>query len=365
MFTMERFTKYKTMIFPREIIVGHKTTPQVADLCGRISNGTSALVVCDKNTKKLSGNDISKTLSKANYEVKEKIVTSPSVEEVNNLIKYAKKNNIEILLGVGGGSVIDVTKLASYDLKKPFISVPTSAAHDGIASPRASLKHRKGSVSKTATSPAAILADTEIINKAPFRMLASGCADVISNVSAVMDWELAHRLKGEEYSSHAAVLAKTAAEMLIENANDIRPNTEESAWFAVKAMIVSGVAMSVAGNTRPASGSEHMFSHMLDHLGPGIMLKGKRGRRPMHGEQCGVGAIMMVYLHGGNWEKIRDTLKKIGAPTTSEELGISKRKIIEALVRAQEIRPERYTILGANGLTEDAAKKLAKTTGVI
>jgi len=72
----------------------------------------------------------------------------------------------------------------------------------------------------------------------------------------------------------------------------------------------------------------------------------------------------MIYLHGGDWERIRDALKKIGAPTTSEELGVSKKKIIEALVRAHEIRPERYTILGETGLTEDAAKKVAKTTGV-
>jgi len=362
---MERFTKSKTMVFPREIIVGHKTTSQIADLCNRVSTGNSVLVVADKKTKKLSGNEITKILSKANYKVKEKIVSSATVEEVNRVIKYSGKHDVEILIGVGGGSVIDITKLAAYDLNKPFISVPTSAAHDGIASPRASLKHRKGSVSKTAKSPTAILADTEIIAKAPYKMLASGCADVISNISAVMDWELAHRLKGEEYSSHAAVLAKTAAEMLIENSEDIRPDTEESAWLGVKAMIVSGVAMSVAGNTRPASGSEHMFSHMLDHLGPGIMLKGKRNKKPMHGEQCGVGAIMMVYLHGGDWKIIKKTLKRIGAPTTSEELGISKRKIVEALVRAQEIRPERYTILGEKGLTQDAAKKLAKTTGVI
>jgi glycerol-1-phosphate dehydrogenase [NAD(P)+] len=74
---------------------------------------------------------------------------------------------------------------------------------------------------------------------------------------------------------------------------------------------------------------------------------------------------MMVYLHGGDWEKIRNSLKRIGAPTTSKELGISKKKIVEALIRAQEIRPERYSILGETGLTKDAAQKLAKTTGVI
>lgn len=362
---MQRFIKSKTMIFPREIIIGHNTTNQIAELCDRIGRRNNVLIVTGKKAMKLSGENIEKILSKAKYKVKSRIISSATVGEVNKIINYSNKQKIDLLLGVGGGSVIDVTKLSAYELNKPFISVPTSAAHDGIASPRASLKSNKGSVSKTAISPLAILADTKIIHKAPYRMLAAGCADVISNISAVMDWELAYRLKNEEYSSHAAVLAKTAAELIFDNLDEFKPYTEESVWIGVKAMIVSGVAMSVAGSTRPASGSEHMFSHMLDHLGPGILLKGRRKKKPMHGEQCGVGAIMMVYLHGGDWQKVRDALKKIGAPTTSEELGVSKKKIVEALVRAHEIRPERYTILGETGLTEDAAKKVAKITGVI
>lgn len=362
---MERFTKSKTMIFPREIIVGHKTTLQISELCERIARGNSALIVADKITKKLSGDEISKILKKSNFNVKIRLISSATVGEVNNLIKFASKNKIDFMIGVGGGSVIDVTKLASYNLKKPFISVPTCASHDGIASPRASLKHRTGSVSKTAVSPVGVLADTSIINKAPYRMLASGCADVISNISAVKDWKLASNLKDEEFSSHAAVLATTAAELVMDHAEEIGPNSEKSVWFSVKAMIVSGVAMSVAGSTRPASGAEHMFSHMLDHLGPGIMLKGRKRKKPLHGEQCGVGAILMECLRDDDWEKVRDTLKKIGAPTSSEELGISRKKIVEALVRAHEIRTERYTILGETGLTERAAKRLAKYTGVI
>ena len=75
--------------------------------------------------------------------------------------------------------------------------------------------------------------------------------------------------------------------------------------------------MSVAGNTRPASGSEHMFSHMLDRIAPG---------KALHGEQCGVGAIMMMYLHGEDWEETRDFLKTIGAPTNADELGIPNGK---------------------------------------
>lgn len=364
---MERFTKYKTMVFPREVIVGHNTTDQIKGMCSRIFREKKVLVVCDKNTKKISGERIDKILSGASYEVTTVIIPSPiirknipvawpSQKEVNFIIKKKSAQEADFFLGVGGGSVIDVTKLASFELSKPYISVPTSAAHDGMASPRASLKDKGGSISKTAVSPMAVLADTSIICKAPYRMLASGCADVVSNLSAIKDWELAHRLKNEEFSTFAASLSQTSSALLLDKAEDIRSGFEEAVWQAVKCMITSGVAMSVAGNTRPASGAEHMFSHMLDRIAPG---------KALHGEQCGVGAIMMMYLHGGNWEKIQRFLQEIGAPTTAKELGIPKKHIIEALVHAQEIRPERYTILGEQGLTEDAAKRLAKVTGVI
>jgi len=324
-------------------------------------------LVSDKNTKKISGDRIERILAGAGYDVTHVVLhlplikrnippAWPTMREVNIVTTAVRKSNSELLLGVGGGSVIDVTKLAAFELSKYFVSIPTSASHDGIASPRASLKDKKGSISKNASSPIAILADTDIISRAPYRMLASGCADVISNLSAVKDWELAHRLKNEEFSTFAASLSMTSSRLLLDKAEDIRSGLEEAVWEAIKCMVVSGVAMSVAGNTRPASGAEHMFSHMLDNIAPG---------KALHGEQCGVGAIMMMYLHGGDWQQIRSALKIIGAPTNAKELNIPKKKIIYALIHAQEIRPDRYTILGEQGLTEDAAKKLAKITGVI
>jgi len=114
--------------------------------------------------------------------------------------------------------------------------------------------------------------------------------------------------------------------------------------------------MSIAGSSRPCSGSEHLFSHALDQLAP---------KPALHGEQCGVGTIMMARLHNINWRQIRDTLKRVDAPTTAEDLGVEPEHVIEALVRAAEIRPDRYTILDERTLTKDAAEKLAKTTGVI
>jgi glycerol-1-phosphate dehydrogenase [NAD(P)+] len=147
------------------------------------------------------------------------------------------------------------------------------------------------------------------------------------------------------------------AEMLVENAGSIKQGLEESAWIVVKALVSSGVAMSIAGSSRPASGAEHLFSHQLDRIAADPAL---------HGHQVGVGSIMTEYLHTGptgEWRDVRDALAAIGAPTTADELGIEDETIIEALTTAHTIR-DRYTILG-DGMSEDAAMEAATVTGVL
>jgi glycerol-1-phosphate dehydrogenase [NAD(P)+] len=143
---------------------------------------------------------------------------------------------------------------------------------------------------------------------------------------------------------------------MIKNARLLTTDMEQGLRVLLEALISCGVAMSIAGSSRPCSGSEHLFSHALDQVAP---------KPAMHGEQCGVGTIMMARLHNINWKQVRDTLKRVGAPTTAQELGLEKEHIVEALVRAQEIRPDRYTILDERTLTLETAKALARTTGVI
>ena len=181
-------------------------------------------------------------------------------------------------------------------------------------------------------------------------------ADLISNYTAVLDWQLAHKLKGEYYSEHAASLSHMSAQVTIDNADVIKEGLEESARKVLKGLISSGVAMSIAGSSRPASGAEHAFSHALDIVAE---------KPAMHGEQCGVGSIMTMYLHREDkYLTIKNALEKIKAPTNAKELGVSDEEIIKALTISHKIR-DRYTILGESGLTERAATKLAKVTGVI
>jgi len=253
-------------------------------------------------------------------------------------------------VGVGGGRVIDTAKIASYNLDRQYISVPTAASHDGIASSRASVPMEEGSASLEAHPPIAIIADTEVIAKAPHRLLAAGCADIMSNYTACLDWELASRLRGESVSEYAIALSRMTAELLMKNARTIKPCQEESARFVIKALVSSGVAMSIAGSSRPGSGGEHKFGHALERLAPG---------KALHGEACGIGTIITMYLHGGNWKEIRDALRQIGAPTTPEDVGIPDKIAVEALLTAKDIRPERFTILDM-GLSRESAEHLIR-----
>lgn len=352
---MEVFTKAKMMVFPRDVLVGHGVIDELGTVLRDLNVPDSVLVVSGARTRKLAGDRSLKVVQSAGYKADLVEVGAPTMASVKAVEAAAAPLQPKAVLGVGGGSVIDVAKLAAFRLGVPYVSVPTSASHDGLTSPRASIKEERGNASIQAAAPTAIVADTRVIAQAPYRMLAAGCADAISNSTAVLDWKLAHRLRGEEYSSFAAVLAETAATMVTENAQVIKPHIEESAWLVVKSLIVSGVSMSVAGSSRPASGAEHMFSHALDELVPGAAY---------HGEQVGVGSIMMMYLHGGDWEAIRDALKHLHAPTTAKSLGIPRETIVQALIRAHAVRPERYTILGDKGLTKEAAEELVRVTGV-
>ncbi|MCK5413922.1 MAG: NAD(P)-dependent glycerol-1-phosphate dehydrogenase [Thermoplasmata archaeon] len=326
-------------------------------MCREFQLEGTALVVTGPATRVVAGQLVADMLIDAAYDV-DIIEVGPADEEA---VAQAKSRAIEVdaeyLVGVGGGSKIDVAKLAAFQTGCPFISVPTSAAHDGIASPRASIRGGESSenLSFTASVPMGVVADTSIIIKSPWRLLEAGCADVISNITAVMDWELAHRLKHEDYSTSAATLSKMVATVIIENASHIKPTLEESAWIMIKPVLVSGVSMSIAGTSRPSSGSEHMFSHALDHIAPS---------RALHGEQCGVGTILSMALHGGDWQRIRDALDTIGCPTTAKGLNVSKDELIQAMTTAHTIR-DRYTILGESGITEKAAERIAVMTKVL
>jgi len=348
--------KSKHIQLPRDIVIGHDAINSIDKVCKRIKLDGNTIIVTGNKTLKIAGKKVKEILEESKFNTQIITTKAPTIEEVLRVEELGKEFKPKFLLGVGGGKSIDIAKLASMHLDIPFISVPTAASHDGIVSSRASIIGSENTtISEMAHTPYAVVADTNIIASAPYRLLASGCGDIISNYTAVLDWKLANRLHNEKFSEYASIISELTAKKLVDSSEIIKLGIEESAWNVMKALVSSGVAMSIAGSSRPASGSEHKFCHALDNIAP---------KPALHGEQCGVGTIMMMYLHGGNWQRIRSGLKNIGAPTSAHELGIKEEYIINALLEAHKIHPERYTILGT-GLTRDAAEKVAKITKVI
>ncbi len=254
-----------------------------------------------------------------------------------------------IIVGIGGGRAVDAAKMAAFNLGVPFASVPTAASHDGIASPFVSVRGSRPH-SVTARAPLGVFVDIGIIRGAPRRLLASGCGDLVANIIAVRDWELGRDRAGEYYGRYAASLALMSAGIIMEGGGA----PDERA--VVEALISAGVASCIAGSSRPCSGAEHLFSHALDRIAPDAGL---------HGEKCGIGAIMMAKLQGQDWRGISGALRRAGAPTTAAEIGLGGAEVAEALAMAQGLRPERYTILREADTTREAALALAKATGVL
>ncbi|WP_256288035.1 NAD(P)-dependent glycerol-1-phosphate dehydrogenase [Halobellus inordinatus] len=347
------FEKTTWIKLPRNVLVGHGVLDDLSDALAELYLSGRPLVVTSSTPDSLVGDRV-----RAQFDDPATVtVDTASFEAVEHVIDAAEAADAGYLVGLGGGKPIDTAKMASDRLDCGFVSVPTAASHDGIVSGRSSIPEGDTRHSVAADPPLAVVADTEILAEAPWELTTAGCADIVSNYTAVKDWKLAHRLKNVEYSEYAGALSQMTAEMLVESSDAIKPGFEESAWLVAKALVSSGVAMSIAGSSRPASGAEHLISHQLDRLVPG---------RALHGHQVGVAAVVTEYLHSGErgeWADIRDALDDVGAPTTAGELGIDDATFLEAVTTAHTIR-DRYTILG-DGVSEAAAREAAAFTGVI
>ncbi|SVA48410.1 uncharacterized protein METZ01_LOCUS101264 [marine metagenome] len=343
-----------TMELPRLIVVGEKNIGKIGDFLKSLNGAKKVSLISGSNVKKIVQKKIDESLASSNIKKSwylSKINDAKSIKEIE---KNVRKNKTNLLIGVGGGRSVDIAKMIAFNLGKPFVSIPTSASHDGIASPFVSVKGEKPH-SMVATAPLGVFVDVDVIKRAPKKLLASGCGDLIAKITAVHDWQLGNSKTGEYYGRYSAHLALMSAKILIENSSRFAkkgPDVRE----IVEALISAGVASCIAGSSRPCSGAEHLFSHAVDKLEPGVGL---------HGEKCGIGAIMIAKLQGQDWKNIVKTLKAVGAPTTAKEIGLKSNILAKALTIAQSLRPERYTILNQVNMTENKAIALAKSTKVI
>lgn len=341
------------MELPRKILIGENNISGIGEFLAGLSNPRKVSLVSGDKVRKITDKKISSSLTDSGIKYVWHRSTSNDVASANRTLSEIKKDKSDLIIGIGGGRSVDIAKMIAFNLKKSFVSIPTSASHDGIASPFVSIRGDKP-YSIIATAPLGVFVDIAILKKAPRRLLASGCGDLMAKVTAVRDWELARDNVGEYFGTYAANLASMSAKIVIDNSKDFRKNPDVR--MIVEALISSGVAACIAGSSRPCSGAEHLFSHAVDHLKPGVGL---------HGEKCGIGAILIAKMQGQDWKKIIQMLKNVGAPTTAKEIGLEPDVLAQALTIAQSLRPERYTILSQKKMNTKKAIELAESTGVL
>ena len=342
------------MELPRLIVVGEKNINDIGSFLKSLKNIKKVSLVSGNNVKKIVQNKIESSLSASKIQMVWHLAETNDKRSIKKIEQDVGKSKSELIVGVGGGRSVDIAKIIGFNLDLPFVSIPTSASHDGIASPFVSIKGNKPH-SLVATAPLGVFVDVDIIKKAPKKLLASGCGDLIAKITAVRDWQLGRDKTGEYYGRYSADLALMSAKILMEHSSRFSKKGLDVREI-VEALISAGVASCIAGSSRPCSGAEHLFSHAVDKLEPGIGL---------HGEKCGIGAIMIAKLQGQDWRKIVKTLKSVGAPTTAKEIGLKSQVLAKALTIAQSLRPERYTILKEVNMNENKAINLAKSTKVL
>ena len=265
----------------------------------------------------------------------------------------------DVVVGVGGGTPLDVAKFVAAGERVGFLSVPTTPSNDGIASPIAVVREGDRPESRAAAMPIGVIADLDVLREAPLACVRAGIGDLLANVSAVADWELACRRGQDRMDDFARLLALAGAEAMLRfaDASDVADlESLDLLETLINGLVLSGVAMEIAGSSRPASGAEHLFSHALDRIA---------ARPAMHGTQVGIGTLLMTRLREEDGDRLRGGMLRLGLPVRASEIGIVEGEIVGGLVHARETRPDRYTLLDEITVTPERALEVARATGVV
>ncbi len=343
------------MELPRAVVVGKGVINDLGMFLSKLKTPKRVLIISDGRIKSIYGDKVEGALNSEEIKYFWKIVKVADFATIKEVGKEILELKVDLVIGMGGGTCIDIAKLSAQIHKKSFVSIPTNAAHDGIASPFASIKDSGKPYSIVSSSPLGVLADIEIISSAPERYAKSGCGDLIAKFTAVRDWQLGRDDKGEYYGEYAANLALLGAQIILKNSEKIGMDIVKNVRDIVEALISAGVAAGIAGSSRPCSGAEHLFSHALDVIAPS---------KGLHGEKCGIGTIIIAKLYDMDWQKIKEALIRIGAPTKLSSISITKEEAVEAILLAPKLR-ERYTILHKIQLSKAEAEDLLDATGVV
>lgn len=260
--------------------------PEILDKLGK----KRPFLICDSITRGIAGDQCMEILAKAGMDAKLHQLTHLGFDEatlgelvINMPLDY------DIAVAVGTGAINDMTRFFSFQTGRPFCTVATAAPMDGFASNVAVLNINNFKTTIGTQMPLAILGDTDILKEAPYPMIAAGLGDLLGKCNCLCDWRLANIIIGEHRCEKIIDLVNACLNTVLEGAAGAKARDAKVIGDIMTGLVLSGVAMSLYGTPRPASGCEHHMSHYWDTV---LHQQGRRGAP--HGTQVGVGTVMVL-----------------------------------------------------------------------
>lgn len=340
--------------------------------------GLRLLLLCDRNTVRFAAPFAEKLRTFGQTAQLFMLEESEPVADERTCAAVSERlDGADYVLAVGAGTLNDIAKYTTFRAGKKCGVFATAASMDGFTSGVTPLIKKGLKITENAHTVSDILIDLSVLCAAPKIMTGAGVGDILAKFCCLTDWKMSHLLNGESYQEEAASLMRTALGQCVENMDSIRKRGKEGVDALMRALLISGYAMVIAGNSRPASGAEHHMSHFLemDFL--------RRGKPiPLHGVKVGLGTLvsLRMYERLGEMNEEFDgkevavslaeklpkpdwaagVLASFGCPTRFSEIGISEDTMRDMLLHSYKIR-DRFTIMTLYhkfGLMEKAADEL-------
>lgn len=217
-------------------------------------------------------------------------------------------DRVECLLAVGSGTIHDIVRYTAYQKRIPFVSCPTAASVDGFCSSVAAMTWHGCKKTLTAVAPTMVLADLDIIKKAPLRLAKSGFGDMVGKYVALTDWQIANVLTGEFHCERIATMTMEATRGAVACIEGIVAGDESAYEKLTYGLLLSGLAMQMIGNSRPASGAEHHISHLIEMKPERVSI----AFEALHGEKVGVGTLLVL----SRYQQVREKAAPVFADYT-------------------------------------------------
>lgn len=269
-------------------------------------------------------------------------------------LAFSLPNQVQAVVSIGGGKVIDAGKYVAFLRNLPFISVPTSSSSDGFSSASASLVVDGKRTSVPAKLAYGIIVDTQVIKTAPVKFIYSGIGDMLSKITALYDWMYEGECGYSVPNDFAVMIAKKAVNSFVRTPFE---SIQDEVFLKelLDSLAMSGIANEIAGSSAPTSGSEHLISHALDKI-----LKVPE----LHGVQVGIATYIMSKVQNHRYVRVETVLRETGFFEYAKTLKMRKEDFLTAIDMAPSIKPYRHTYLHEE-IYREAAKKLVQEDALL